>query len=190
MRKRKTFIVMIILLAILVLGVGYAAVSNITLNLNGTANIKANADFSVVYDTSHTVGKSTNDTVAWAENNNQPVVAGAYTNTSTATMTVYLDSTHSSAYAIYKVDNNSSELGATLSTSITQISGASAQYFNDVTAAYYTDSNCTTALGNSTLAHGQSAYLKVTVSLKKSPVSDITGATFSVTTTATPQEAS
>ena len=190
MRKRKTFIVMIILLAILVLGVGYAAVSNITLNLNGTANIKANADFSVVYDTSHTVGKSTNDTVAWAENNNQPVVAGAYTNTSTATMTVYLDSTHSSAYAIYKVDNNSSELGATLSTSITQISGGNAQYFNDVTAAYYTDANCTTALGNSTLAHGQSAYLKVTVSLKKSPVSDITGATFSVTTTATPQEAS
>ena len=156
MRKRKTFIVMIIFLAVLVLGVGYAAISNITLNLNGTANIKANADFSVVYDTTHTVGKSTNDTVAWAENNNQPVVAGAYTNTTTATMTVYLDSSHSSAYAIYKVDNNSSELGATLAANVTQVSGNNAQYFDSITAAYYTDANCTTALSGK-LAHGQSA---------------------------------
>ena len=190
MRKRNTFIVMIIFLAILVLGVGYAAISNITLNLTGTANIKANADFSVVYDTSHTVVKSTNDTVTWAENNTQPVVAGAYTNTTTATMTVYLDSSHSSAYAIYKVDNNSSELGATLAAAVTQISGNNAQYFDDITAAYYTDANCTTALGNNTLAHGASAYLKVTVSLVKSPINDVSGATFSVTTTATPQEAS
>ena len=189
MKKRRTFTIMAILIAVLVLGVGYAAISNITLNLNGTANIKANADFSVVYDTTHTVGKSTNDTVLWAENNNQPVVAGAYTNTTTATMTVYLDSSHSSAYAIYKVDNNSSELGATLSASVTQISGNNAQYFDNITAAYYSDANCTTALSGA-LAHGQTAYLKVTVSLAKSPINDVSGATFSVTTTATPQEAS
>ena len=189
MKKRKTFLGMAIFIAILVLGVGYAAVSNITLNLTGTGNIKANADFSVVYDTSHIVGKSTSDTVEWTSGNNNPVVAGAYTNTTNATMTVYLDANHTSAYAIYKVDNNSSELGATLAASVTQISGTNATYFDDVTAVYYTDASCTTPLGNNVLAHGQSAYLKVTVSLKKSPVSDISGATYSVTTTATPQEA-
>ena len=189
MKKRKTFLGMAIFIAILVLGVGYAAVSNVTLNLNGTANIKANADFTVEYDTTHTVGKSTNDTVEWATGNNQAVVAGAYTNATTATMTVYLDASHTSAYAIYKVDNKSAELSATLAANVTQISGTNADYFNDVTAVYYTDAACTTELGSNKLAHGNSAYLKVTVSLKKTPVSDISGATFSVQTTATPQEA-
>ena len=189
MKKRKTFLGMAIFIAILVLGVGYAAVSNITLNLTGTGNIKANADFSVVYDTSHTVGKSTNDTVEWATSDNRAVVAGAYTSTTAATMTVYLDATHTSAYAIYKVDNDSAELSATLAANVTQISGTNAEYFNNITAVYYTDANCTTELGNNKLAHGNSAYLKVTVSLAKTPVNDISGATFSVTTTATPQEA-
>ena len=45
MKKRKTFIAMALVIAVLVLGVGYAAISNITLNVNGTANVTANADF-------------------------------------------------------------------------------------------------------------------------------------------------
>ena len=188
MKKRKTFLGMIIFLSILVLGIGYAAVSDITLNFTGTANIKANADFSVVYDTAHTVGLSTNDTVAWATSDNRAVVAGAYTDTANATMTVYLDATHTSAYAIYKVNNTSSELGATLSAVVTQISGTNSQYFNDVTAVYYSDAACTSELGNNVVAHGSSAYLKVTVSLKKTPITDITGATFSIATTASPAE--
>lgn len=189
MRKKKTFIGMIILIAILVLGVGYAAISNVTLNLTGSANIKANANFSVEYDTSHTVGTSTNDTVEWATSDNRAVVAGAYTSASLATMTVYLDATHSSAYAIYKVDNKSPELGATLTPAITQIGSPNNAYFNDVTAVYYTDSSCTTPLGDNTLAHGASAYLKVTVSMKKSPINDVQSASFSVQTTAAPVEA-
>ena len=190
MRKKKTFIGMVILIAILVLGVGYAAVSNITLNLTGSANIKANADFSVVYDTTHTVVTSTNDTVEWATSDNRAVVAGSYTDTTNATMTVYLDSTHKTAYAIYKVDNNSTELAATLAANVTQIGSPNNAYFDTITAVYYTDANCTQALGNNALAHGQSAYLKVTVGYSHSPITDVTSASFSVTTTATPQEAS
>ena len=190
MKKRKTFIAMVIVIAILLLGIGYAAVSNVTLNLTGTANIKANADFAVEYDTSHTVVVDPNDTVEWAQNDNRAVVAGSYQSTTAAIMTVYLDSSNTAATAIYKVDNNSTELGATLAASITQISGANAEYFSNITAVYYTDANCTQALGNNTLAAGDSAYLKVTVGLAKSPINDITSASFSVTTTATPQEAS
>ena len=180
MRKRKTFLGMIVFLAILLLGVGYASISDITLDLNGsTASIKANADFIVEYDTAHTVGKSTTDTIAWAASDNRAVVTGVYNSTSSATMTVNLDADHTSAYAIFKVDNKSSELGATLTPSVTQITGTNTQYFNDITTAYYTDANCTTALSG-TLAHGQSAYLKVTVSLKKNPIDDISSASFNV----------
>jgi len=190
-KKRKTFIAMVIVIAILLLGIGYAAVSNVTLNLTGTANIKANADFSVEYDTTHTVVVTpSSTTIEWAENDNRAVSAGSYQDATTAIMTVYLDSSNTTATAVYKVDNKSTELGATLSAAVTQISGANAQYFSNITAVYYTDANCTTALGDNVVAHGGSAYLKVTVGLAKSPVSDITSASFSVTTTATPQEAS
>ena len=182
MQKRKTFTVMVILLAILVLGVGYATVSQVTLTLNGTANIKANADFTVVYDTSHTPTYSTLVTPTEAS------VAGAYTSTSVATMTFTLDAKNPEVYAIYKIDNNSSELAASLAAAVTQVSGDNAAYFDTITAAYYTDAACTTALSGN-LAHGASAYLKVTVGLAKSPVTDKTGATFTVVTTATPQEA-
>ena len=45
MQKRRTFTVMAILIAVLILGIGYAALTATTLNLNGTANVKANPDF-------------------------------------------------------------------------------------------------------------------------------------------------
>ena len=190
MQRRRTFTVMAILLAVLVLGVGYAVVSNVTLDLNGTGNINANFDFTVEYDTTHTVGKSTTATTTTnttpSETHN--VVEGAYTNATTATMTVWLDKDNTSAYAIYKVDNKSTELGAKLSTNVTQISGDSSSYFTEVTAEYFADAACTDPLGNDTVPHEQSVYLKVSVGLAKAPLTDVTGATFSVVTTAEPQE--
>lgn len=188
MQRRRTFTVMAILLAVLILGVGYATVANVTLNLTGTGNIKANADFSVEYDTTHTVVKNTNDTITDGANTH-PVVAGAYTDTANATMTVWFDNDHREAYAIYKVDNKSSELSARLRANVTQVGSQYDAYFTDVTATYYTDANCATALGTDELTAGASAYLKVEISLEKSPLDDITGATFSVTTTAEPVEA-
>ena len=47
MKKKKTFMGMAIIIAILVLGVGYAAVEGVDLFVTGTANIKANAVFPI-----------------------------------------------------------------------------------------------------------------------------------------------
>ena len=200
MNKKKTYIGLAIFVAILVLGIGYAAISDVTINLDGTANVKANADFVVEYDTEHTVVKSTSDSIDMSSTTTpdlHSVVAGAYTDESNATMTVYLDSEHRSAYAIYKVDNNSEELNATLASNITNISGSDgtapntrdfSDYITVTSAVFYTDEECTTPLGTDELAAGTSAYLKVLVTLTKLPTDDIAGASFAVTTTATPVE--
>ncbi len=189
MKKKRTFTVMAILLAVLVLGIGYATVSSVTLYLNGTANISSNFDFTVEYDTTHTVGRSTTDTTTDSSSQSHDVVAGAYTDTTHATMTVWLDEDHPEVYAIYKVDNKSDNINATLATSVTAVSDASkSEYFTEPTAVYYTDAACTDALGSAELPHGQSVYLKVTIGLAKAPLTDITNATYSVTTTATPVE--
>ncbi len=194
MQKRRTFTVMAILIAVLILGIGYAAVTATNLTLNGTANVKANADFTVVYDTAHTVVTSNTGTGTTFDDNGttRTVVTGAYTSTSVATMTVWLDNTHREATAIYKIDNNSSELGASLAATITNVDdgGTYEEYFDPVEATYYSDASCTTALSSSDIVnHGSSAYLKVTVRLAKTPLDDIAGATFTVVTTATPEEA-
>ena len=194
MQKRRTFTVMAILIAVLILGVGYAAISSTSLTLNGTANVTANADFTVVYDTTHTVAVSNTGTGSTFDDNGttRTVVAGAYTSTTVATMTVWLDYTHRSASAVYKIDNNSTELGASLEATITNVddSGTNEEFFEPVEAVYYSDAACTTPLAaGDIIAAGDSVYLKVTVELAKTPLDDITGATFTVVTTATPEEA-
>ena len=189
MQKRRTFTVMAILLAVLVLGVGYAVVTNVTLDLNGTANINANFDFTVEYDTAHSVVVNpTGVTTLTDGTTTHPFVQGAYSSKSLATMTVWLDKDHTTAYAIYKVDNKSTGLGAKLTTTVTNFTGTGATYLSEPTAEYFTDAACTDALGSDTLPHGQSAYLKVTVELAKAPINDVTGATFAVETTAEPIE--
>lgn len=187
MKKRKTFTIMAILIAVLILGVGYAAISNITLTVNGTANIKADADFSVVFDTSHTVGLSDSNSTVTIGGNSYAVVAGAYTNTETATMTVYLDKDHTSVYAIYKIHNASTQLAASLTPSVTQVASPNTTYFGTIGADIYTDAACTTALSGN-LAAGSDAYLKVTVPKGSvEPVQDVTGASFTITVVAEPQ---
>ena len=193
MQKRRTFTVMAILIAVLILGIGYAAISATNLTLNGTANVKANADFSVVYDTTHTVAVSNTGTGSTFDDNGvtRTVVAGAYSSTTVATMTVWLDNTHRQASAVYKIDNNSSELSASLEATITNVDehGLNEEYFDPVEVEYYSDSTCTTPITTGEVVeHGDSAYMKVTVKLAKTPLDDIAGATFTVVTTATPVE--
>ena len=189
MNKRKTFTVMAILIAVLVLGVGYAAISSVTLNLNGTGNVKADAAFSVEYDQTHTVAVDpSSGTVSMGEPAvAYPIVAGAYTGATTATMTVYLDHDHTSGTAIYKIDNKSSALYAKLTPNVIQVGSPNTDYFGTITSGVYSDAECQTALSDN-LAPGASAYLKVIVPKGSvEPATDVTGATFSVTITAAPK---
>lgn len=190
MKKRKTFTSMAIVIAILILGVGYAAIAEIPLTLNGSANVHANADFNVQYDTNHEVKVTPNANVTWEEKSNPAVVTGSYEDTLNANMTVYLDSANRTASAIYKIDNKSGELKATIASEITNdFTEDNANYLSLEQALYTTEACTDTDLLNTTqLAPGQSAYLKVTVSLVKLPVDDIVDASFSVGLTATPVE--
>ncbi len=191
MKKRKTFMGMIIIISILVLGVGYAAINGVELFVNGTANITANADFSVEYDTSHTIGLSTTSTTSW-DNGQVAVVAGTYTDTHNAIMTVHLDSTHRDAYAIYKIVNKSPELYAMLDSNVSSQIAANAAEYLTVSEELYSNADCTGGSeldSNAKLAPGSVAYLKVQVNLSKLPIEDIGNATFTITVNATPVEA-
>ena len=187
MKKRKTFVGMTIFIAILVLGVGYAAVSDVTLNLTGTANVQANAEFRVEYDTSHTVKVSPDADMTWNAGDVRDVVTGSYTDATNATMTVNLDATNRSASAVYEIVNSSAELSADITGTVVseEFTQENAEYLV-ATSALYVDEECTTPLTESVLESGDVAYLKVTVSLKKLPVESIVNATFTVTTTAEP----
>ncbi|MBQ7104519.1 MAG: hypothetical protein IJN90_01535 [Bacilli bacterium] len=169
MKKRKTFIAMALVIAVLVLGVGYAAISNINLTINGTANVTANADFTVEFDTTH------------------EVTNGAYTDAKTATMTVNLSNDVKTATAVYKINNKSTELGATLTANVANDDETLNKYVEFATA-FYANENCTEAL-NGPVAHGQTAYLKVTANLKQNPAQDVKDKVFTVTITAEPADA-
>ena len=190
MKRRKTYIVMAVLLAVLVLGIGYAAVLDIELNIGGTANINANFDFDVVFDTSHTITYS-------SVTGNDASISGSYTDTENATLSVTLDTDNRELFAIFKVDNNSDELSATLDPYVTQITvdendETVSQYFGTITAVFYTDASCTAGneLSTNKVAAGSSAYLKVTVPMSTTdiPVDDVVGAEFNVQITASPAE--
>ena len=140
MRKRKTFIAMGIFIAMLVLGVGYAAVNNLELKLNGTANVTANAEFRVEFDTNHEVVLTpvAGTTVKNPSGDDVDVVSGSYTNGSTAIMTVNLDANTRTASAVYKIVNYSPDLKANLTAEVTADFNDSDDYLT-VTKELYKD---------------------------------------------------
>lgn len=173
MKKRKTFIAMALIIAVLVLGVGYAAITNVNLNINGTANITANADFKVEFDTKHapSVGNA----------------SASYTDVTNATVTVNLDSKNTTATAILKVDNNSSELSANLVATVENVDADLTKYAT-ITTKLCSDATCDTTLSG-VVTKGTSAYVMVTANLIKNPAQDVTNKTFSVKLVASPVDA-
>ena len=184
--KKRTFTIMAIIIAVLVLGIGYAAIADIPLTITGSANLLADSDFSVEFDTTHTVLVDPSSATVTMNSVQHAVVAGAYTDKDDATMTVYLDKDHASGSACYKIDNKSTALSATITPSVTQISSPNNAYFGTITTALYSDANCTTSFSGN-VAAGSSVYLKVTVPKGSTePAQDVTNAAFTVSITASP----
>jgi len=176
MKSRKTLMTLGVIVAVLILGVGYATISSIELNINGTAAvITSQNDFKVQFDTDGTVETSTDATIAKSTTETVNVVTGAYTNETTATMTVNLNSDNRTATATYTIENLSTDLSANLVAEVTQVSGTYADYFN-----------VTQTLASSTVAAGASTTIVVQVDLKKVPATDIDAQTFTVKITASP----
>jgi len=166
MKSRKTLMTLGVIVAVLILGVGYATISNIELNINGTAAATASDDnFKVAFDSTVTPTKSEKTTDATISDD------------STAVMTVEgLTTSGETATATYTIKNSSDDLSASLTAAVTQVAGDYAEYF-EVT----TDMNTAT-----TVAAGNSTTITVTVKLKKTPAKDIEAQNFKVTITAEP----
>ena len=154
--KKKTYTLVAILVAILALGIGYAAVSTL-MSIEGTANALVSDGVKLEF-----TGTPTNN---GTQAGNSASIDG--TDPTKGICTVVLKNMNESATCTFTITNNTTD---------TTISA------KDMAASVYSDSGLTTAwtssssqyftintptLSATTLAHGASATVSVTVSLKK-----------------------
>lgn len=169
MKNKKTFIGVIVLLAVLMLGIGYAALTNITLNINGSATgVPDGANFSVDFsdDTSKIVVDKTNA-------NTNVVVDAKKTGTLEAKLDVSnLTSKGESVTVTYTIENNSDDLSANLT----------------LDPASYKDDNfeINAVLGSDSIAKGESTTVTVTATLLVTPVTEEVSASFKFAVEASP----
>ncbi|MBR3614132.1 MAG: leucine-rich repeat protein [Clostridia bacterium] len=161
MKRTNRIILTVVIVAMLVLGVGYAAIQNITLNITGTAAADpSQSNFKVMFSGTPTVSDET-------------YVTAAVTNDTNATINVEgLTKVGDVASATYTVQNASTDLSADLSVLTT----------NDNTE-YFTLSS---ELEKTSLVAGEATALTVTVELTKTPLEESVSATIGVQLTAMP----
>ena len=170
MKKKRTLTVLAAVLAVLMLGVGYAAVAADVLTINGTASATPSDDnFVVQFDHDTTV-----DSTGGA--------SGAYTNATTATFSVIgLTAKGQKASATYTIENESADLSATLEAKVGTMTNGEGG--NEDDKSYF---KVTTTFGQPTIASKGKTTLIVEVELLKTPVAEDVSVTFPVTITATP----
>ena len=161
MRKTNKIIIAIILISVMLLGIGYAAIQNITLNITGTATADpSQANFTVKFSGTPTVSDSSK-------------VEAAITDDTNATINVEgLTAAGETVTATYTVQNTSEDLSANL-TVLT--SNSNEEYFT-------TNSN----LAKTSLTAGEATTLTVTVGLIKTPITSTETSTIGIRLTAEP----
>lgn len=171
MRKQKTMMGLAIFAAILMLGIGYAAVSNITLNINGSASATADSDFDVVF-----TEEEGDIVINKAGANNATVTASVKENDKTkADISVSgLTTKGEKVEVTYTIANNSADLSASLTATT---SNTNTEYF-----AVTSSINTTPVV----VAKDNSTTVVVTVELIKTPIDADQSATIGVELTAQP----
>lgn len=157
MKKTTKIVALVLVATVLIIGVGYAAIQNITLNIAGTAKADASqANFAVKFS-------------------GEPTVAGAgttiaaVTNDTNATMNVTgLTAKGESATATYTIQNTSADLTADLTATI---SNSNNEYFN-VEYSF--------AENETRLKKGEATTVTVTVTLIKTPIEEQVSSTIGV----------
>lgn len=169
MKQPKTFVLLSVIVAVLVLGVAYAAISNINLEITGTASAApSDSNFSVAFGKINTEDKPT----YVATKGNGKVEFTTPSDTS-ATMTVTdLVSVGDEVTATFYVINNSTDLKAAISQPT--VSG---------TTEYFT---VTSALTDSEIGATGKTTITVTVKLVKVPITDTVSTNIKVGFTASP----
>ena len=165
MSKTNKIIIGIVLVAILLLGIGYAAIQNVTLNISGTvAADPSQSNFKVcfVIDPEPTVSDSTYVTAGVTDDINATInVSGLTTKGQIVSAT-------------YTVQNTSTDLSADLSVATTN---SNTEYFT-----------ISSELADTSLKAGETTTVTVTVELTKTPISESVSSIVGVQLTAVPVE--
>lgn len=156
----KILLVTIIATSIL-LGLGYAAIQNITLSIEGTATAAADqSNFLVKFTGTPTVSELTK------------VSANIETNTKATINVTGLNQSGQTATATYEIINKSSDLSADLAVATTN---SNTEYFT-----------LTSELADTSLTSGESTTVTVTVILTKTPIDGPVSSTIGVNLIAAP----
>ena len=161
MRKTTKIIIGVLLVGILLLGLGYAAIQSITLNISGTASADPNqANFNVKFTGTPEVSDDTS-------------VTARITNDTNATIDISgLTQKGESVNAIYTIQNLSTDLSADLSVATTN---SNTEYFT-----------LSSRLAKTSLTSGETTTVMVTVELTKTPLAESVSSTIGVQLTAVP----
>ena len=170
MKKKRTLTVVAAVLAVLMLGVGYAAVANDVLTINGTASATpSDNNFVVQFD---------QDT----EVDSDDTVTAAYTGTTTATFSASgLTAKGQTASATYAIENLSADLAANLTAVVGDLTNDAEG--NEDDKSYF---SVNYSFASTSVEAGGDTTLTVTVTMLKTPVAENVSVTFPVTITAKP----
>lgn len=176
MTSTNKIIAVVLVVALLIMGVGYAAISNITLEIKGSATADpSQANFTVKFSESAdaiTVDKSGITQPALA------TVTGSRTDATHAAITVNgLTAKGDTATVTYTIQNTSADLSADLTAIATN---SNTEYFS----VSYGFGSSKTATAN--IAKGGATTVTVTVTLIKTPITASETSTIGLTITAKP----
>lgn len=173
MNKQKKITLIVIIIAVLLMGIGYAVVSNITLTVNGKVSASADSENFKVYFT----GVNTKKT---EENAEVTVVAGSKTATVNFTGLTTKDDEE---YVILEIENGSNGIDAE-SINVTA-SGEDSAIIKVDTIMCTSDG---TAITDYAVTSQAKTYVKVNAKLLQTPTSDVE-TTITATITAVAKEA-
>ena len=177
MKKRKSTFAVALLVAVLMLAIGYALIDNTNLNITGSINTNANSEnFNVNFKE-----VSSTSVEGHAENADNKVTATVSASGTTATMNVAgLATPGDYAEYTFTIENNSAELRAEINSVSASITGDYADYFSiDATELKEVELNAKDKTGNT-------VDVTVKVTLAKTPATDDVNGTVDVQFTASP----
>ena len=151
MKNRKKMLTTALIVLVLLLGVGYATVSSVSLNINGTAKA-GSKELQVFYDGTNS-GTSAKVTAISSQNQ-----------TRTATFTVENMTLGETVTMTFEVKNYETDVNANLAAP--SVTNTNENYFQ-----------VTASCDKTTLNAGETATITVNVTLTKTPVSEQAGST-------------
>ena len=163
MKKTNKIIITTVIVAVLLLGIGYAAIQNITLNIEGTATADpSQSNFKVMFTGTPKVSDSTYVTAGITDDINATISVNGLTQKGQIVS------------AEYTVQNVSTDISADLSVATTN---SNTEYFT-----------LKSELAKTSLTAGEATTVKVTVELTKTPITGSINSTIGVRLTAMPVE--